>query len=206
MVVACLVTVDQGEQLLNRSGGCPLLARDSIHCEGFPSTSLTISENGDVVAVQGGLDEVPAILKDLLLCPRHENGIEGEGVDIPVDLHLQSHSIHLLRDFFVFEILLSLAEWPHTCEDPNRTLQILCRVVKSPPSHIRLTKLVLGYLCLLCLQDCILQLSFRLLDSFEVCQIDSLDLVENLSNLFHEAKLLQQRLQERLDAPQLWLV
>mmetsp|Transcript_30804 Transcript_30804/g.88994 ORF Transcript_30804/g.88994 Transcript_30804/m.88994 type:complete len:321 (+) Transcript_30804:559-1521(+) len=130
-----LALLDDSEDLAD----CP--RRDSEHAgharhgKGFPGASLPVCEQRDVVAVNGRLDEIFAILEDFLLGARREDGVEMEDV-LPVLADGERHGVDLLRDLVVLEVLLPLVEGPDAAEDPDRALEILDGVVELLSPHL----------------------------------------------------------------------
>mmetsp|Transcript_62277 Transcript_62277/g.178698 ORF Transcript_62277/g.178698 Transcript_62277/m.178698 type:complete len:280 (+) Transcript_62277:737-1576(+) len=151
--------LDDPEELRDGARGEALLPLVAVHRVGLARAGLAVGEDRDVVAVHGGLDEVCAVVKDLLLIAGCEQAVEVEHALG----HLQSHAVDGADGLGVAHGAFPLVERSDAAIDADLAFQVLDDVVDLAAQGVRVHELPLLHANLPGLPDDVLQAVLDLL-------------------------------------------
>mmetsp|Transcript_72404 Transcript_72404/g.234052 ORF Transcript_72404/g.234052 Transcript_72404/m.234052 type:complete len:233 (-) Transcript_72404:2124-2822(-) len=147
------------EKLVECPGVDTGLLLGALHGVRLSGAGLAVGEDRDVVAVHGRLDEVCAVVKDLLLVAGREQAVEVEHALG----HLQSHAVDGPNGLGVAHGAFPLVERSDAAIDADLAFQVLDDVVDLAAQGVRVHELPLLHTNLPGLPDDVLQAVLDLL-------------------------------------------
>mmetsp|Transcript_73587 Transcript_73587/g.225079 ORF Transcript_73587/g.225079 Transcript_73587/m.225079 type:complete len:313 (+) Transcript_73587:450-1388(+) len=187
-----LVVLAQRVQLVDRPRRHAQLSGLARHGERLAGASLAIGEERDIIAIHRGLDQVLAVLENLVLAPRRKHSVELEvRIVLPND---QRHGVGLPGDVAVSGLLLLGAQRPDAAEHADGSFEVLDRVMELFPPNLGVVDVNLGHARCKRRGDRAGQALLGGADRIDVLHVRGLALLDGLPDLRQAAPPLLERL------------